>query len=236
MKHEARPPALRIERISKSYPGPLGRRTVLKDLDLSVPAGCNVGLIGGNGAGKSTLMRLIAGIELPDAGRIRSRGRVSWPIGLAGGLQGSLTGRENARFVCRIQGEDGVPVRERIDWIHSFCGIGASFDLPVKGYSSGMRARLTFALAMAFDFDLYLIDEVTAVGDADFKARSRQALEQRLARAQVIYTSHNMDEIARLCNRVVLLRAGDSPLVFDDVREGIRAYQLGARAGRAVAA
>jgi capsular polysaccharide transport system ATP-binding protein len=221
---------LEVDRITKGYPGRLGRQVVLRDLSLTLQRGRNIGLIGPNGAGKSTLMRLLGGVEAPDSGRIASHCRVSWPIGLAGGFQGSLSGRDNTRFVCRIHAVGAEPMRQKVAYVEQFAELGAAFDLPVKSYSSGMRSRLTFALAMAFDFDLYLIDEVTAVGDADFKRKSRAELERRLASANVVYTSHNMDEIARLCNQVVLLRAGDTPLLFDDVKAGIAAYQKSGRA------
>lgn len=219
------PPMIELVNVVKSYPTRLGRRTIFKGLNLAVPPGRNVGLIGTNGAGKSTLMRLLGGVEAPDSGQLVTRGNLSWPIGLAGGFQGSLTGRENARFVCRIHGAIGEAMREKIAYVEAFADIGRSMDLPVKSYSSGMRSRLTFALAMAFEFDLYLIDEVTAVGDADFRKKSRAELERRLASANVVYTSHNMDEIVKLCNCVVLMRPGEQPLVFDSVKEGIAAYQ-----------
>jgi capsular polysaccharide transport system ATP-binding protein len=211
--------------LCKSYPGRLGRRHVFRDFNLSIPDGVSVGLIGPNGAGKSTLMRLLGGMERPESGRIVTEQRLSWPIGLAGGLQGSLTGRDNVRFVCRIHASDAEELREREAFIQDFAEIGEAFDLPVKTYSSGMRSRLMFGMAMAFDFDTYLIDEVTAVGDASFRAKSRRLLEQRIGRSRVIYTSHNMDEIARLCQQVVVLRPGSLPSVHESVREGIAVYQ-----------
>ncbi|MFM2053690.1 MAG: hypothetical protein RL456_1727 [Pseudomonadota bacterium] len=211
--------------LTKSYPTRMGRRYIYRDFNLSIPPGCNVGLIGPNGAGKSTLMRLLGGLETPDRGRIATDRRISWPIGLAGGFQGSLTGRDNVRFVCRIHATSREEMQQKIAFVQDFAEIGDAFDLPVKSYSSGMRSRLTFGLSMAFDFDIYLIDEVTAVGDASFRKKSRTVLEERLSRANVIYTSHNMDEIARLCNLVVLLRPGSPAEIFDDVREGIAAYQ-----------
>jgi capsular polysaccharide transport system ATP-binding protein len=221
-------PMLAIDRLTKSYPTRLGRRYVFRDFSLSIPPGCNVGLIGPNGAGKSTLMRLLGGLEAPDSGRIVTACRISWPIGLAGGLQGSLTGRDNVRFVCRIHATHPEAMREKVAFVRDFAEIGEAFDLPVKSYSSGMRSRLMFGLAMAFDFDLYLIDEVTAVGDAAFKNKSADMLKQKLERVNVIYTSHNMSEITRLCNVVVLLRAGVAT-VYEDVREGIAAYQKPSR-------
>ena len=227
---------LDIIQLTKSYPSRFGRRYVFRDFDLSVPTGTNVGLIGPNGAGKSTLMRLLGGLESPDSGRIVTDARISWPIGLAGGFQGSLSGRDNVRFVCRIHATDVATMRAKEAFIEDFAEIGEAFDLPVKTYSSGMRSRVTFGLAMAFDFDIYLIDEVTAVGDANFKRKSKALLEERLHRAHLIYTSHNMDEIARLCNRVVLLRPGGDVTVYDDVRQGIAAYQKLARPDAAPAA
>jgi len=220
---------LELIHVSKGYPSRMGRRMVIRDLNLKISQGRNVGLIGANGAGKSTLMRLIGGAELPDKGQIVSRAHISWPIGLAGGFQGSLTGRDNTRFVCRIHAATGDSMKEKVAFVEDFAELGDAFDLPVKSYSSGMRSRLSFGLAMAFDFDLYLIDEITAVGDAAFRKKSRAVLEQRLARANVIYTSHNMDEIARLCNQVVLLRQGATPQIFDDVKAGIAAYQRPAK-------
>ncbi|MEX8492406.1 ABC transporter ATP-binding protein [Sphaerotilus sp.] len=210
--------------VTKSYPSRLGRRYIFRDFNLSIPDGCNAGLIGPNGAGKSTLMRLLGGLEHLDSGRIATNRHVSWPIGLAGGLQGSLTGRDNVRFVCRIHAASADEIRAHVAFVQEFAEIGAAFDLPVKTYSSGMRSRLMFGLAMAFDFDLYLIDEVTAVGDAAFRKKSQELLQERLSRSNVIYTSHNMGEIARLCNLVVLLKPG-SATIYHDVQEGIAAYQ-----------
>jgi capsular polysaccharide transport system ATP-binding protein len=211
--------------ITKRYPSRLGLRTIFRDFNLSIPEGCNAGLIGPNGAGKSTLMRLLGGLEQLDSGRIVTDRRISWPIGLTGGIQGSLTGRDNVRFVCHIHAATPDERREKVAFVQSFAGLGDAFDLPVKTYSSGMRSRLTFGLAMAFDFDLYLIDEVTAVGDASFRRKCQDMLQARLCHANVVYTSHNMGEIARLCNTVVLLRPGLPPVVYPDVQEGIAAYQ-----------
>ena len=211
--------------ITKRYPSRLGLRTIFRNFSLSIPDGCNTGLIGPNGAGKSTLMRLLGGLEHLDSGRIVTDRRVSWPIGLAGGFQGSLTGRDNVRFVCRIHAATSEEMREKVAFVQAFAEIGDAFDMPVKTYSSGMRSRLTFGVAMAFDFDLYLIDEVTAVGDAAFRKKSQDLLQERLSRANVIYTSHNMGEIKRLCNAVVLLRPRQAPVLYRDVNEGIAAYR-----------
>ena len=215
---------LEIRDLTKWYPTPQGRRYIFRDLNFSFPPEANVGLIGRNGAGKSTLMRLLAGIDTPNAGKVVSDARISWPVGLSGGFQGSLTARENVQFVCRVYGATGAAMRRVLEFVEDFAEIGDYFDLPVKSYSSGMRSRVAFGLSMAFDFDYYLIDEVMAVGDAQFRAKSQAVMKERLARARLILVSHNMADIARLCNRVVLVDKGNTVL-YTDVRAGIAAYQ-----------
>ncbi|HZL93684.1 MAG TPA: ABC transporter ATP-binding protein, partial [Vicinamibacterales bacterium] len=193
---------IRLESITKSYLTLRGRKVVLRNLSLEIPGGANVGLIGRNGAGKSTLMRLLSTVELPDSGTITTNGTLSWPVGLSGGMQGGLTGRENVKFVCRIHGVRGAGMREIVRYVQDFAQIGAYFDQPVSTYSSGMRARLAFGTSMAFDFDYYLIDEVMSVGDAGFKAKSRKVFAERLQHSRVIIVSHNMSLIRKMCDVV----------------------------------
>lgn len=213
-----------LDRVTKSYMTLVGRKVVFRDLSFEIPDDMNVGLIGRNGAGKSTLMRLLGGADLPDSGEIVTEGRVSWPVGLRGGLQKNLTGRENVKFVCRIQGIRRKGMQEKIRYVQEFAEIGDHFDLPVSTYSSGMRARLGFGTSMAFDFDYYLIDEVMAVGDASFKRKSQKVFEERLQRAKVILVSHNMKLIKRMSDIVVHLHLGQA-MVYEDVQSGIAAYQ-----------
>jgi capsular polysaccharide transport system ATP-binding protein len=201
-----------------------GRFVVFKDLSFDVPEGSNVGLIGRNGAGKSTLIRLLSAVEKPDSGQIITRGQLSWPVGLRTGMQNNLTGRENVKFVCRIQGIRGSGMREIVEYVKDFAAIGEYFDRPVSNYSSGMRARLAFGTSMAFDFDYYLIDEAMAVGDAVFKRKSRAVFKDRLERSKVILVSHNMKLIRRMCNVVVHLDRGQAT-VYEDIREGIAQYR-----------
>lgn len=215
---------IELQHLTKSYPTPHGRRYVFRDLNFTFPEGANVGLIGPNGAGKSTLMRLIGGIDAPDSGRVLSRASISWPVGLSGGFQGSLTGRDNVQFVCRLYGASGEALREKVRYVQDFAEIGEYFDLPVKSYSSGMRSRLAFGLSMAFDFDYYLIDEVMAVGDAQFQHKCKDVFRSKLERSRLILVSHNMKDIAQYCNVVVLVRQGQATL-YTDVQEGIAAYQ-----------
>jgi len=214
---------LELRNLTKWYPTPQGRRYVFRDLNFVFPAKTNVGLIGRNGAGKSTLMRLLGGIDTPNAGTIVTDARISWPVGLSGGFQGSLTARENVQFVCRVHGATGAAMRKVVDFVEDFAEIGDYFNLPVETYSSGMRSRVAFGMSMAFDFDYYLIDEVMAVGDPQFRAKSQAVMKDRLAHANVIMVSHAMPLIKSTCDIVVLVDRGNTVL-YDDVNAGIAAY------------
>ena len=212
-----------LRNITKSYLTPKGRRHVFRDLSLKIPAGKNIGLIGRNGAGKSTLVRLLGGADVPDSGTIATDQSISWPVGLSGGFQGSMTGRENIKFVARVYGAVGEAMREKVRYVEDFAEIGSWIDEPVKTYSSGMRSRLAFGLSMAFDFDYYLIDEVMSVGDAHFKRKCAEVFEERLQKSKVVLVSHNMNEIQKLCDVVLLVRDGGVQ-IYEDVAEGIKAY------------
>lgn len=213
-----------LDNVTKSYMTLGGRKVVFRGLYLDLPEGHNIGLIGRNGAGKSTLMRLISAVDLPDSGRVLTRGRLSWPVGLRGGMQRNLTGRDNVKFVCRVHGLRRQRMQEKIRYVEEFAEIGEYFDLPVSTYSSGMQARLAFGTSMAFDFDYYLIDEVMAVGDATFKRKSRKVFRERLQRSRVILVSHNMKLVRKMCDFIVHLDHGRATC-YENVREGIAAYR-----------
>jgi capsular polysaccharide transport system ATP-binding protein len=215
---------IELRNLTKWYRTDKGRHYVFRDLNFKFPPGSNIGLIGRNGAGKSTLMRMLGGLETPNDGAVITDRRISWPVGLAGGFQTSLSARDNAQFVCRVYGATGRQMREKIQFVREFAEIGEYFDLPVKTYSSGMRSRVAFGLSMAFDFDYYLIDEVMAVGDAQFQAKGKTLLRERLAQANVILVSHNMGDIKRYCNIVVHVDRGNTVL-YEDVDAGIAAYK-----------
>ena len=215
---------IEIQNMYKYYPTEMGRKYVFRDANINIAEPSNIGVLGLNGSGKSTLIRLLGGSEFPNRGTIKIEGSVSWPLGLAGGVQGSLSGRENAHFVCNIYGSGQSEARKKLDFIKEFSELEDYFELPVKSYSSGMRSRLTFAMSMAFDFDVYLIDELTAVGDARFREKSRQALLDKRGQAHYIMVSHNINELISDCDSLILLSTEKLEL-FTDVDKGLETYK-----------
>jgi capsular polysaccharide transport system ATP-binding protein len=197
---------------------------VLKGITMTFPRDKNVGIIGRNGAGKSTLLRLMAGLDMPTSGTIERKARLSWPLGMTRGMQATLTGRQNARFICRLYGYEGEELDERVASIYEFSELDEAFDEPVNTYSSGMRGRLNFSIAHAFQFEMYLADEGMGAGDATFKDKVQSALEQRFSRAALVVVSHNERTIARFCEAAVLLNEGKA-YWFDTVGEAFKAYR-----------
>lgn len=208
------------ENLWKSYRTGHGRQEVLKGINLTVHPGERFALLGRNGAGKSTLIKLIGGVEMPSGGHITRNMTNSWPIGFNGGFQGSLTGYDNARFIARIYGTAFSEVR---DFVEDFTELGTSLSMPVKTYSSGMRARLAFALSLAIEFDCYLIDEVILVGDQNFQRKCHYELFEKRADRSMIIASHDMHTIRDTCNRALVLHDGVGTC-YDDVGEAIRLY------------
>lgn len=211
------------ENISKKYPTRAGPpHWVFKDLSFTIPPCLNLGILGQNGAGKSTLLRIIAGTDHPTSGSVTRKVRVSWPVGFGGGLQGSLTGRQNAKFVCRIQGreKDADEIMQRMQ---DFAEIGSAFDEPVKTYSSGMKARLQFAMSLAFEFDVYISDEVTAVGDANFRQKALSHFRSLVGKAGLIMVSHNENTLRDYCQAGLLLHDGNA-YWYDEIGDAIAAY------------
>ena len=209
-----------LDGISKSYRKNTGWHEVLRDISVTFPKGRSIGILGRNGSGKSTLLRIIGGVEQPDSGRINREMKVSWPVGFTGGIHGDLTGRENARFVARIYGEDlGYVVR----FTQEFAELGDYFDMPIQTYSAGMRARLSFGLSMACEFECYLVDEVTAVGDFVFQKKCKEMFAERRERASVIMVSHNVKTIEEYCDTAAVLGSGHIEF-FENVKEAVTAY------------
>ena len=210
---------IKFSDVSKVYPnGTVG----LKDIDLTIQDGEFVAIIGRSGAGKSTLLRIIGGADYPTRGRVRRYCRVSWPMA-NGGLEGTLTGRQNAKFVCRIHGfQNELP--ERIARIEEFAELGKAFDEPIQTYSSGMRSRLQFALSLAFDFDVYISDEVTAAGDAAFRKKAQQAFQNLAHKASIIMVAHNDATLKAFCESGILLKKGKATW-FNKLDDALLAYK-----------
>lgn len=214
---------IKIENLTKSYRTPTGRHYVFKDLNLEIPSGKSVAFIGRNGAGKSTLLRMIGGIDRPDSGKIITNKTISWPVGLAGGFQGSLTGRENVKFVARLYAKQ-EELKEKIEFVEEFAELGKYFDMPIKTYSSGMRSRLGFGLSMAFKFDYYIVDEVTAVGDARFKEKCAQLFKERHKESSFLMVSHSLNSLKEFCDVAIVFKDDNAVGFYEDVQEGIEEY------------
>jgi capsular polysaccharide transport system ATP-binding protein len=193
------------ENLCKTYKHGAGRKEVLRGVNLLVERGERVALLGRNGAGKSTLIKLIGGVEMPTAGKITRQMSVSWPLGFGGGFQGSLTGYDNAKFIARIYNRDYKDIR---GFVEEFTELGKQLKMPVKTYSSGMRARLAFALSLVIDFDCYLIDEVLLVGDQNFQKKCQYELFERRTNRSIIFASHSFDLVKSVCNRAVVINEG----------------------------
>ena len=212
---------IKIENLTKSYPSDLGPQFIFKNLNLEFPTENNVAILGKNGAGKSTLFRMLAKSEYPDKGRILTNKSMSWPVALQTGVHPQMTGRENTRFVGRINN-----VKSLVDYeekVQAFAELGTQFDLPVRTYSSGMRAKLIFACCMNIDFDIYLIDEATSVGDPIFRKKARISLKEKSETAGVIMVSHELDQIREFCTSAVIINDGKLEY-YQDLEEGIDVY------------
>lgn len=212
---------IRIENLTKSYPSRLGPQYIFKNLNFSFPTEKNVAILGKNGAGKSTLFRLLAKSEYPDRGRIITNRAMSWPVALQTGIHPKMTGRENTRFIGRINSVRSLSKYEK--YVQEFAELGKKFDLPVQTYSSGMRAKLVFACCMNINFDVYLIDEATSVGDPLFRKKAKATLKEKSEKCGVIMVSHELDQIREYCNSAVLIDKGKLSY-YDDLEEGIEAY------------
>jgi capsular polysaccharide transport system ATP-binding protein len=210
-----------LEHVAKGYPTAAGRRQLLDDTSADFPAGHNFGILGANGTGKSTLIRLIAGSEMPDRGTIRRDVRVSFPLGFGGAFHGALSGRENVEFIARIY---GAAVRQTVRFVDEFAELDGYFAMPVNTYSAGMRARLAFAACLAIDFDVYLIDEVTEVGDERFRRKCAAAFRERLRRADIILATHNHHTVRQYCDRGAVLAQGRLQL-FDNLAAAFECYR-----------
>jgi capsular polysaccharide transport system ATP-binding protein len=197
---------------------------VLRGITVTFPSDKNTAVIGRNGAGKSTLLRLMAGIDTPTLGKIERTVRLSWPLGITKGLQRNLTGRQNARFICRIYGYEDEALNERVEFIRSYSKLKTFFDEPVSSYSAGMRGRLNFAVAQAFQFEMYIADEGMGAGDAAFKRQAKKALRSRFQRSGLVLVSHNEATLKNFCDAAMWLHQGKA-YWFDSVGDAFREYK-----------
>lgn len=209
------------DQLHKSYIYGKSRKDVLIDVNLVIQRGERVALLGRNGAGKTTLIKLIGGVEMPTSGKVDRRMSVSWPLGFAGGFQGSLTGYDNARFIARIYQRDYSQVRS---FVEEFTELGGQLRAPVKTYSSGMRARLAFALSLAIEFDCYLIDEIILVGDQNFHQKCHYELFEKRSDRAMILASHSTEVVQQFCNRAIIIRNGGIA-DYSDVSSALEVYK-----------
>jgi len=215
---------IKLDNVTKFFKTKKGKKYILKNVSMIIPEGVNVGILGINGAGKSTFLRILGGIDFPNSGKVISNKTFSWPMGLAGGFQGSMTGRQNVKFVARIFGSDNKEIKEIIEFVKDFSELGDYFDMPIKTYSSGMKSRLNFGLSLAFDFDYILIDETLSVGDSRFKKKSKEALMKKIEKSNVLMVSHSMNDLKNICDVGIVLNNGNITY-FDDINEAIKVYQ-----------
>lgn len=217
--HEAVAPiGLRVQNLGMTYHG--ASKPLFTDLSFDLRRGGRLAILGRNGQGKSTLIKMLGGILPETEGRINWLMTASWPIGFGGGFQGSLSGLDNIRFLARLYARDFKETLRRVD---DFAELGSSLKQPVKFYSSGMRARLTFGLSLAIEFDCYLIDELVAVGDARFQQKCQEELFERRADRSFMMASHNTDLITQHCDRALIIESGKAKM-FEEIGEAVEVY------------
>lgn len=219
---------IELKGLTKSYATPKGRHYVFKDLNAILPENKSIALLGKNGAGKSTLLRILGGIDFADSGQVITKNSISWPVALSGGFQGSLTARQNVRFVARLYVDTEEQVDYVVRFVEEFAEIGKYYDMPIKSYSSGMRSRISFGLSMAFNFDYYLLDEAGAVGDASFRKKSQNLLNELKESSNLIMVSHDLKDLTQNCDVAFLVRDGKAEY-FEDVQEAVEVYKAYAK-------
>lgn len=211
-----------FDNVSKAFPSPKGgKKVILNSFTAAFPPGLNIGILGRNGAGKSTLMNMISGSEMPDSGRILREGKISWPLGFNGGVHGKLTGTQNTRFIADIYGK---PRKKVLDFVAEFSELGPYLDMPVKTYSAGMKARLAFGICMAIEFEYYLIDEVIAVGDTNFKKKCKDVFDQRRENATLLLVSHSAGLLRSFCDIGGVMHDGQLTF-YNDIEEAIEVHE-----------
>ena len=212
---------IRFENLTKRFVLHGHVKTVLANVSLTVPSRTAVALLGRNGAGKSTLLRMIAGTVDPTSGRILSSGTISWPVGFSGSFHPDLTGAQNTKFIARVYGADTAALAE---FVEEFAELGDHFRQPFRSYSSGMKSRLAFGVSMGIKFDTYLVDEVTAVGDAAFRAKAAAMFKDRMSDAGAVLVSHSMGQVREMCDVGIVLENGHLRY-YEDIDEAIKHHE-----------
>ena len=211
---------IEFRNVTKIYQTRSTPKVVLDDITVTIPTDRNVGILGRNGAGKSTLLRLIAGADVPTYGRIRTSGRLSWPMAFGGGFQGSLSAIDNIRFISRIYGVDW---RKAVDRVEDFADLGRYLHMPVSTFSSGMRARLNIGMSLAIHFDVYIMDEIPSVGDTRFREKFDAEFARIRATSSLIMISHNVKTIQQHCDVAFLMENGKLQY-YQNVKDALKAY------------
>lgn len=219
---------IKIEGLNKIFTMRGRHKVVADNITAMFPSKTSIALLGRNGAGKSSLLKMIAGTLQPDSGRIISTGSISWPVGFAGSFHPDLTGIQNVRFIARIY---GVDTDELIASVRGFANLGQHFNMPVRSYSSGMRSRLAFGVSMGIDFDTYLVDEVTSVGDAAFKDKSMRVFKERMQDRAAIVVSHSMPMIKQMCQHGAVIENGKMTY-YDDIDTAVEHHLEVVKAAR----
>lgn len=212
---------IHLDNLTKHFIMKDGIHTVFQGLTLTLPEGRSLGLLGRNGAGKSTLLQIIAGNMQPSSGKVIRQGNISWPIGAASSFHADMTGLQNTRFLARVYGVDCDSLS---NFVEDFADIGKHFYMPLRTYSSGMKSRLSFGVAMGIPFDIYLIDEVTGAGDRSFKKKSRSVFKARMEKASAIMISHSMSDMRNFCESGLVLTDGGIKF-FEDIEDAIKVHE-----------
>lgn len=210
-----------FKNVTKAFRTPEGTKVILDNANIVFPSGVSVGLIGRNGAGKTTIMDMISGRVKPDSGTITRYGTISWTVGFGGSFNPNMTGAQNTKFIARVY---GIDTQELMVYVQNFAELGHHFYQPLRSYSAGMKSRLAFGVSIGIPFDTYLVDEVTSVGDAAFKLKSRLAFTDRMREAGAIVVTHSMRQLAKLSQSGVVLENGRMTY-FDNVQDAIRQHQ-----------
>jgi capsular polysaccharide transport system ATP-binding protein len=212
---------IEFEQVSKSYWTGTKRKVILDRASFRVEIGHSLGILAANGTGKTTIINMMAGLEKPDEGRIITTSRISFPLGFMGGLVTRHTATENVRYIARLYGLDPDYVESFCRWL---CGLEEYFDMPIGTYSQGMRARLSFALLLAIEFDIYLIDEgMPGTTDVEFNRKAGNLLQERLQNGTVIMVSHDAKTLEKFCKSAAVLRNGQL-YMFETLQEAKRLY------------